>query len=623
MYLFVIIGLVFAVVSVDIASRQPAPDPWVVLPCTAFIAAAVFLAGLLMSLIIIRRTAALEGDEQPLLRRVARLGRAYRSLVLLAYAVILFRLGWPAMALDAAGRDWQLPALALTLAPLLVLLLVSWIAVYWADRGLRAAMFARAGAVAPVAQWTLPRFLEFMFRQYVLVMLVPLAALVGLDDVINRLAGPAETPLAAFLAGASLVAAFLMAGPWVRLCWKTAPLPQGELRDRLFALADRSGIRIADVLVWRTNLSIVNGCMVGIAGPLRYILITDALLLAMSQAPEEVEAVFAHEVAHVKYRHTLLFAVVAVGGVSAALVVLYLLAVAVPAGLAAADVVLGPYVAVPQPDFLNSEWPQAGTLAAVVLAYLYLGFGYVSRRCEVEADLYAARATNCPVSCSPPDAGLRAAGPAGSSPEPLSADAPGQGLCLHRVAVFTSALRRIARLNGAAETARGWRHFSIDRRCRILAALAADPAQMPRVERRIRRVKAVALLAALILAAAAAAVWMAPQPSEPDHPETPAGPEDIHPERPTWLVRLVDRYEVDEIALRPPQFHRHAHAAADLDDGRLAGLRLDAPAADDDVAVENPRGHAVSIYAQRERARTDRQARQLEELQDPLRRRLR
>jgi Zn-dependent protease with chaperone function len=609
MYAFVLIGLIFAIVSVDLASGERAPDPWVVLPATALLSAAVFLAGILISLIILRRTAALEGDEQGFLRRVGVLGRAYRSLALLAYAAIVFWFGWPAMALDAAGDEWIVPPLALTLVPLLVLMLLSWIAVYWADRGLRAAMFARAGAVAPVAQWTLPRFLEFMFRQYVLVMLVPLVALIGVQDVINHVAGSPEGPLAMFLLVASLGGAFLLAGPWVRLCWKTAPMPEGDLRDRLFALADRAGIRVANVLVWRTNLSIANGCMVGMVGPLRYILITDALLLAMSQTPEEVEAVFAHEVAHVKYRHTWLFAALAIGGVAAALIVFYLLAAAVPAVLDAARAFLGPHANLEVPDLLNSQWAEIGTVAIVVMAYWWLGFGYVSRRCEVEADLYAARATNCPVACSPPDAGLAAAGAATGSPEPLSADAVGQGVCEHRVAVFINALRRIARLNGAAETTRGWRHFSIERRCRILAVVAADPAQVPVVERRIRRVKAGALLVAFILAAAAAGVWMASQPSQTDDPEAPAGPEDINPERPTWLVRLVDRDEVDELALGSPEFHRHAHAAADLDDGGLAGLRLNAPAADDDVAVQDARGHAVAVHAQGERARTDRQAR--------------
>jgi Zn-dependent protease with chaperone function len=616
MYAFIIIGLVLSQVSLDLWAGGPAPDPAVTAAGAGAVAALVFLAGLGLSAYVLWRRAALAADERRFLRKVRALGKVYRLVVLAAYAAILDGLGWASLAAQAAG-EWALPATALVLVPLVVLVALAWIAAYWADRALRAALFEQAGVVVVAGQWTLPRYLEFMFRQYFLVLAVPLVALVALDDLLTRVLDLSEEGLPAILIVlAATLGAFFLAGPWVRICWRTEPLPGGELRGRLEALLQRAGVRVAQILVWRTNSTFANGCMIGLAGPVRYIMITDALLLAMSQTPQEAEAVFAHEVGHVKYRHTLLYAGLALGGAGAALM----------AGEAAAALA-------------DSVWLANGAVGAVLLAYWGIGFGFVSRRCELEADLYAVRATECPVGCSPPDAGAGLArqgdapptgGQAVASPA-APAESGGQewpvgpyagGPCLHRVLVFTSALRRIARLNGAPETARGWRHFSVARRCAWLEALAGNPDAAAREERRLRRIKRTALALSLAIAAVAAACVLAtaPTPSQTDHPEHPAGPEDIRPERPTWLVRLVDGNEVDVLAFRPPQFHRHADAAADLDDGRLAGLRPDAAPAHHDVAVADARGHAVAVDAQGKGPRPEGQARQVEVLDDPFRR---
>jgi Zn-dependent protease with chaperone function len=598
MYLFIIVGLVTSLVSLDLWGGGPSPQAAAAVAGAVIVAALVFLAGLGLGAYVLWRPGALAADPQRFLRRVRVLGRLYRLLVLAANAFILGGLGWaPLAARWAGGSDWDTPAAALAVAPFAVLAGAAWTAVYWADRALRAALFEQGGVVMVAGQWTLPRYLEFMFRQYLLVLLVPLLALLGLVDVVAHVWGPLdEGPLAAVLSVALVVGATLLAGPWVRICWRTAPLPDSELRRRLEALADRAGIRVGEILVWRTNHTIANGCMIGMLGPLRYILITDALLLAMAQTPEEAEAVFAHEVGHVKHHHTLLYAGLAMGGVALAFL----------AGQAAAAVTA-------------SLWLADGAAAAVMLAYWWLGFGFISRRCELEADLYAARATQCPQACSPPDAGSRAchgvalASRAAAPVEPQDVEWPvgavAGGPCWHRVMVFTNALARIARLNGSAETARGWRHFSVARRRAWLRGLAENPAAVARFERRLRRIKRVALVFSIGLAVVAAIFALAAgvaAPSDADHPEHPAGPEDVRPERPTWLVRFIDGNQVDAVALRTPEFDRYADAPADPDHGRLAGLRADPAAADHEVAVADARGHAVAVHAQGEGAGADR-----------------
>lgn len=600
MYAFVIVGLLSAMVALDQWGEAAVPDFGVALLRLATIAAAVGVAGLCLSAYILWRRVELAADDQRFLRKVRILGRLYRLLVLVANGLVLKYVGWAALAGDLGGNGtWEAPAMAIAVAPFVLLCGVAWTAVYWADRVLRVALFEQAGAVVVAGQWTLPRYLEFMFRQYLLVVLVPMLVMLGVEDVLAHAGlSPAAGLIGAAVLLLTMVGAVVLAGLWVRLCWRTEPLPEGDLRRRLDALAERAGVRVGNVLVWRTNNTIANGCLIGLIGPFRYILITDALLLAMTQAPEEVESVFAHEIAHVKYRHTLLYCGLLLGAVGAA----YL------AGGAADEVSDIPWL----PD----------VAAGIVLAgYLAMVFGYISRRCELEADLYAVRATGCPAGCSPPRAGF-AAGETAPGAEDWAAATHASGLCVHRIQVMAGALRRIARLNGMAYSAQGLRHFSIARRCAVLEGLLANPAGVAKYERRIRRLKRIALAASFTFAIVAGAYDMATAPSEANHPQHPARPDYIRPDQPTWIARLVDRDEVDVLALRPPEFHGHADASAHLDDGGLAGLRRNAAAADDEVAVADARAHAVAVDAQGERSRAERpEAGQLQVLGDAVRRR--
>jgi Zn-dependent protease with chaperone function len=555
----------------------------------AAIALGVFAAGWILGALALRR-GALEADEQRFLLRVGRVAKAYRLVVLLAYGIMLGALNWPALAAHLAGDKRMFLGFLLMAAPFLVLLVLSWTALYWADRRLRAFMFARAGVVMAGAAWTLSRYLVFLLRQYLLVVFVPLAALLAVHDLLVRFLGPPDSmPLATILLVGGVVAVAMLAGPWVRLCWRTERLPEGDLRRRLTALAGRAGIRVGDILVWRTNLSIANGCMVGSIGPLRYILITDALLLALPN--EELEAVFAHEVAHVKYRHVLLYMALAIGGMGAMILV----------GEAAAVVTHSPTVL-------------SLVTAAFLVVYWWLLFGFISRRCEAECDLFAVQATSCPVDCSPPDAEARTVGVDGASPA---------ALCEHRVRAFTSALGRIARLNGSAETARGWRHFSVARRRRFLEEVLASPPLAERFARRLRRIKWMAILGAVLAAAAAAILALAAPVSEADDSEDPAGPEDVVPPAHRWIVRFVDGDEMDAVALGAPQFDGDADAALESDDGGLSRFRAGVAVGDDDVCVEDARGHAVAVHPEAERAGRDLfEAGQVDELDAPVGRRL-
>src|SRR5690606_31987071 len=60
-------------------------------------------------------------------------------------------------------------------------------------------------------------------------------------------------------------------------------------------------VRFREVLLWRTFGGMVNAAVMGMLAPLRYILLSDALLEHLPA--EQVEAVMAHEVAHIRKRH--------------------------------------------------------------------------------------------------------------------------------------------------------------------------------------------------------------------------------------------------------------------------------------------------------------------------------
>ena len=81
------------------------------------------------------------------------------------------------------------------------------------------------------------------------------------------------------------------------LFYKFEPIPDGELKDRLFALADRIGTHVRGVYVWHLGdkSTKANAAVTG-WGRTRRIIISDTLI--ESNTPEEIEVVMAHELGH-------------------------------------------------------------------------------------------------------------------------------------------------------------------------------------------------------------------------------------------------------------------------------------------------------------------------------------
>jgi Zn-dependent protease with chaperone function len=88
--------------------------------------------------------------------------------------------------------------------------------------------------------------------------------------------------------------------------WGCYPLEPGFYRQRIEKLCRRAGIGYRNIVYWPVfGGRMLTAGVMGIARRFRYILVTDALLRSL--APEEVDAVIAHEIGHVKKHHLLYY----------------------------------------------------------------------------------------------------------------------------------------------------------------------------------------------------------------------------------------------------------------------------------------------------------------------------
>jgi STE24 endopeptidase len=253
-------------------------------------------------------------------------------------------------------------------------------------------------------------------------------------------------------------------------------LPEGPLRERLLATARRLHFRYSNILLWNTNGGVANAMVAGVLPFPRYVLLTDRLVSELS--PEEVEAVFGHEVGHVRHHHMLYYMGFLLVSVMAVACLWNVATLYVPM----LDRLLPP----------TNNWSHL-PFVGVVGAYLFVVFGFLSRRCERQADIFGCRA----VSCKRGDC----AGHDADDPLPTR----GRGLCPTGIRTFIDALEKVARVNGISRSRPGWlqswQHSTIARRVEFLQGILADPTLERRFQRTVGRVKwGLALVLLLVLA---------------------------------------------------------------------------------------------------------------------------
>jgi Zn-dependent protease with chaperone function len=263
-----------------------------------------------------------------------------------------------------------------------------------------------------------------------------------------------------------LLFVLLIFPPLVRHLWGCTRMPAGPLRDHLLAFC--AGQKFAcELYLWPLfeGRALTAGVM-GLVPGLRYVLITPGLLEVLTL--EELEAVMAHEIGHVKKKHLLLYLLLIAGfslvvGLYAEPLTFFLLS----------------------RDLFYSLWrwsglpPEAmlvvgGTLPLLVAMLLYFRylFGYFIRNFERQADLHVFSAID-----------NRYGNHYGSQ-------------------ALISALEKIALLSGNIRDQPSWHHFGISERVAYLERCARDTQERGRHQRKVKL-----SLAVYLLMLAAALIW--------------------------------------------------------------------------------------------------------------------
>jgi Zn-dependent protease with chaperone function len=423
------------------------------------------------------------GGRDALLRPYER-GRLHNQLLLFGFFVAaLVGLGWGwAVYQFRGGETGALPGTELLLlAPFLAAQLLAWACFYDAERALYLAARRPSDGPARPAFGSRLSYVAFQARQKLALVFLPVLLLIVQKELFRLI--PAEwqewQAAANYLCIGTLLIV-VVAMPWmVRLLLGLRPLPPGPIRDRLAAASRRLRFRCSNLLLWNTRSGMANAMVLGVLPWVRYVVFTDRLLEDFS--PEEVEAVFGHEVGHVKHHHMLYYlgflvlSVFVLGLLVNA--VLPLASVALQSGLALlGSAPLGwPAVAVELLDLNKHKYLAFLPMVALLLSYIFVVFGFLSRRCERQADVFGCRA----VSCHRPDC------PGHEFERCHGGD--GRGLCPTGIRIFIRALEKVAQVNGISRDRPGflqsWQHSTIARRVDFLQRVLADP----RVERHFQR----------------------------------------------------------------------------------------------------------------------------------------
>jgi STE24 endopeptidase len=428
--------------------------------------------------------------REHLLARYER-SRGRQQLALFAlYVLALLGLGWG----WAVAQLWRsntaiLPgAELLILSPFVAAQLLAWAAYYDAERAMHQAShrllaeapgsgwleLERTSSTGTVAFGSRASYVLFQLRQKLALVFLPVLLLL-VQRELQRLFPQVwqDWQKALNFLGITAVLVVFAVMPWlVRLVLGLKPMPCGPLRQRLEASARRLRFRCSNILVWNTRRGMANAMVVGIVPWIRYVVFTDRLLEDFT--PDEIQAVFGHEVGHVRHHHMLYY----FSFLTASVLVL---------GWLITDV-LAFYLG-PLPFDLSgqsSDCVSAISLVAALLAYIFVVFGFLSRRCERQADVFGCRAVSCTSPCC-----------RGHDDEVVFAH-DGRGLCPTGINIFIRALEKVAAVNGISRDRPGflqsWQHASIGRRIEFLQQIQSDPSVERRFQRRVFLFKSLLLL---------------------------------------------------------------------------------------------------------------------------------
>jgi STE24 endopeptidase len=405
------------------------------------------------------------------------LGSAGGAVVVLGWGAAV----WQTLTVEWRGEEVLAPFAELVVPlPYFAILFGTWLIYYDVERSLHRSPDARSEP----RFWSRAGYFFHHLRQLVLLVGLPVGLFVMHQNFSRFAPETARAEWVRALSIATVPVIILFVPLFIKPLLGLKSLPPGPTRDHIEALARRLHFRYADLLVWPTHGSVMNAMIVGLIPRVRYVVFTDAILEELP--PDELDAVFGHEVGHARHGHIWYYAL------------FLILSMAV---LASA--------------FSYFGQNQEGLLLLLAAVYIFIVFGYLSRRCERQADIFGCRA----VSCSQPDCDRHTENSA--FPE------RGAGLCATGIKTCARALDRVyaTRMHGGHDDdgrtsigtllrgvfgwLRAWQHSPMPNRVRFLHSLVDDRSREARFQWRVRLLRwglALVLLTAL-LALAQAIGW--------------------------------------------------------------------------------------------------------------------
>jgi Zn-dependent protease with chaperone function len=359
-------------------------------------------------------------------------------------AVGVFALDIYALNLPAYVRELPLLSRWPTLQALVFLLLfmgylsLVWGCAYDAYRKLYHPQFTRWDYIGSNISFSAP-------------ILLPWLLMSGIADLIDALPIPsikallvtAEGQTAYFGTFLTLVA---VAGPvMIKTFWRCRPMNPGRQRERIDQLCRRADMAYRDILYWPLfGGKLITAGVMGLIRRFRYILVTPSLLSLLT--PEEIDAVIAHEIGHIKKKHLLFYLLFFAGY----LVLSYItFDVSVYAMVFAEPVWRFVYRSGANPGTVTSAVFSA-TIICVFLVYFRYVFGFFMRNFERQADAYVFT-------------------------------------LFESAAPLIGTFRKISLTSGQPADRPNWHHFSIRERIEFLSRCERDRSWIRRHDARVRR----------------------------------------------------------------------------------------------------------------------------------------
>jgi len=445
--------LYFIVVLLIYSTYQPAQETNFSPIETVFLFAGLAVVFGLLTLRAFRRL-----ERRIALESLARLDHAFGTLqnrhsilAILLFAVAVYGLSLPSFVYDAALFRF-IPTL---LAVLFLALFVGFLAIVWACayesyRRLYHTGVPRRAYILSNISFSIPVLLPWLLLSGIsdVIRLLPFE---GLNQWLSTTQGEV-TYFLVFLFGVAVM------GPAIiQKFWRCEPLEAGPARLQIERLCRRAGLSYANILYWPIfGGRMITAGVMGLIKKFRYILVTRALLTALQ--PEEIDAVIAHEIGHVKRSHLLFYLIFFVGYLLLSYASLDLIVFAL--------IYAKPVYRLMEISGLNQATVVSILFSTVIIAlfliYFRFIFGFFMRNFERQADIYVYE---------------------------LFADA--------RPLIRT--FEKIALASGQSPDKPNWHHFSINERIAYLEKCEADRSWIARHHRKIRNSIGLYLSAVLLI----------------------------------------------------------------------------------------------------------------------------